>query len=63
MGNGYVVLLSDGVWLAEGNGYPPRTLVARNAKLFATMQGARAALTRARKYHPFATAEIIEVRR
>jgi hypothetical protein len=59
----YVVRLADGVWLATGQGDPPRTLVLRNARMFSTMRGALTALKRARRFRPFSDAEIVEVKR
>ena len=52
------VLLEDGVWLSEGEGDPPRTLVEKNAKDFVTLKKALAALVEARKLRPFINAKI-----
>lgn len=55
-----IIQLEDGVWLADGEGDPPRTLVKENAKEFADMNEALEALTEARKFRPFEKAEIID---
>ena len=52
------VELEHGVWLAEGEGDPPRTLDENNAREFKTMKEAVLALCEARKYRPFAKAVI-----
>lgn len=54
----YKVELEEGVWLADGQGDPPRTLVKSNAKEFNSLETALAALKRARKFRPFKNAEI-----
>ena len=54
------VLLEPGVWLADGDGDPPRTLVEADAKEFASRFVAFMALESARKYRPFERAEIQE---
>ncbi len=54
------VQLEEGVWLAEGGGDPPRTLVEEDAKEFNTEKEALAALTNARKFRPFKNAMIQE---
>ncbi len=54
------VLLEKGVWLKDGEGDPPRTLVESNAKEFNSSAEAYKALTRARKYRPFKNAIIQE---
>ena len=54
------VLLEDGVWLSDGEGDPPRTLVEENAKEFVTFEGAFIALAEARKLRPFKNAQIQE---
>ena len=53
------VLLEEGVWLAEGDGDPPRTLVEEHAQEFKTMKDAVKALTVARKFRPFKDAAIV----
>jgi len=54
------VLLEEGVWLADGEGDPPRTLLEENAKEFIDISQANNALVKARKYRPFPDAEIYE---
>lgn len=54
-----IVELEKGVWLADGEGDPPRTLVKENAKEF-DMDEALKALAEARKFRPFKKAEIID---
>lgn len=54
------VQLEKGVWLTDGYGDPPRTLIEENAKDFETQAEALAALTDARKYRPFKDAELQE---
>ncbi len=51
--------LEPGVWLAEGEGDPARTLDENKAKEFSYMKDARQALAKARKYRPFRLAFII----
>ena len=53
------VLLEEGVWLAEGEGDPPRTLLEANAREFRNITEACRALTEARKMRPFKNAQII----
>ena len=53
------VELEHGVWLADGEGDPARTLDKNNAKEFLTMKDACHALTEARRYKPFREAVII----
>jgi len=52
------VELESGVWLAEGEGDPPRTLDENNAKEFISITEACRALTQARKYRPFEKAVV-----
>ena len=52
------VLLEDGVWLAAGEGDPPRTLVNEYAKEFKSTLDAYKALEKAREYRPFENAMI-----
>jgi len=51
--------LESGVWLADGEGDPARTLDENNAKEFKTLKEARTALEEARKYRPFKNAVIV----
>jgi len=53
------ILLEEGVWLAEGEGDPPRTLVEENAKEFKNITEACRALIEARKRRPFRNAQIV----
>ena len=48
-----IVMLERGVWLANWEGDPARTLKIDNAKRFKTKKAASAALKKARKYRPF----------
>ena len=52
--------LEPGVWLAEGFGDPPRTLVKKNAREFKNMREAIEALEKAREFRPFKNASIEE---
>ena len=52
------VRLEEGVWLADGEGDPPRTTVESNAKEFDTFGEAWLALIAAREYRLFLDAEI-----
>ena len=54
----YIIQLEDAVWLAPWRGDPGRCLCRENARVFATMVGARRSLTAARKYRPFVNATI-----
>lgn len=54
----YVVQLDDGVWLASGDGDPPRTLKLENAARFATNRKAVIALCEARKFRPFRRGQV-----
>lgn len=54
------IQLEEGVWLAEGRGDPPRTLVEEDAKEFENEVDALAALTNARKFRPFKNAILQE---
>lgn len=49
----WTVELESGVWLAETEGDPGRTLRHEDAQQFGSMAEAAAALTAARKYRPF----------
>lgn len=52
------VLLEEGVWLASGEGDPPRTLVEENAAEYVDMEAAQRALKRARQFRSFKNAVI-----
>ena len=52
------VELENGVWLAEGEGDPPRTLDPDNARLFWPREKAEDALKDARRFRPFESAKI-----
>ena len=51
-----IVQLEPGVWLADGDGDPPRTLRKENAKEFNGTPDAAKALAEARRYQPFENA-------
>jgi hypothetical protein len=53
-----VVELENGVWIAEGEGDPPRTIIPENARRFPNITEACKALIEARKYRPFPNATI-----
>ena len=53
-----IVELEPGVWIADGEGDPPRTLDAQNAKPFDSISEASTAIEEARKYRPFKSARI-----
>jgi len=58
----YVVLLEPGCWLCRGEGGdPPRTLREDFAAHWNGRGAAEGALTRARRFRPFAHAEILPV--
>lgn len=54
------VKLEPGVWLADGEGDPPRTTREENAKEFDNAAQAYNALSAAREFHPFNDAEIVD---
>jgi hypothetical protein len=54
------VKLEEGVWLADGEGDPARTLVEDNAKEFDNAIEAYDALKAAREYHAFTDAELTD---
>ncbi len=54
------VQLEPGVWLTDGDGDPPRTLIEDNAKDFDSEKEALVALTKAREYSPFKNAVLEE---
>ena len=54
------VQLENGVWLAEWEGDPGRTLIERQAKEFPNTDDALAALAKARTYHPFPDAVVAD---
>lgn len=56
--NGYIVELEPGVWLAEGDGDPPRTLRRENAKIHPTKTAAGESLYSVRDYRKFKSAKI-----
>lgn len=58
----WIVELEPKCWLAEWSGDPGRTLVEKSAKRFASLKGARSAITRARKYRPFKKATTRRIR-
>jgi len=52
------VELEPGVWIADWEGDPGRTLLKTNAKKFKTREEAERALAEAREYRPFLKAVI-----
>ncbi len=62
-GKKVIVELAAGVWLTDGEGDPPRTLVAENARVFASSGEAQSALDDARLFRPFASARVVSVLR
>ena len=48
-----VIRLEEGVWLADGEGDPPRTLKKENAKVFNSNADAKNALHAAREFRMF----------
>jgi hypothetical protein len=54
----YIVELGPGVWIADIEGDPGRTLCRPSAKRFRTQHKAEVALRKARKYRPFPDAHI-----
>lgn len=57
----FIVQLEPGVWLADGEGDPPRTLDRQQAEPYATPASAGRALLHARKFRPFDSARIERV--
>lgn len=55
----FIVELEEGVWLTNGEGDPPRTLVKENAVGFFNKQDAIKALEEAKTIRPFKNAKII----
>jgi len=53
VGYHWIVELEDGVWLADGDGDPPRTSQMSNARKFNSNAGAIGAIWDAREYRPF----------
>jgi len=58
-----VVCLELGVWLAEGEGDPPRTTLLSAAARFATREAAELAIAAARSFRPFPEARTMPARR
>ena len=56
----WIVELEPGVWMAQGNGDPPRTCIAEHARKFDVWTIARIALGYARTFRPFANARIYQ---
>jgi len=54
----YIVELDEGVWIADWEGDPGRTLIKDNAKKFGSRGKAKEALTKARLYRKFVMAKI-----
>ena len=55
-----IVELEQGVWLADGDGDPPRTLVRENARQFASVSLATRALRDVRRIRHFPLARILD---
>lgn len=60
----FIVMLEDSsggvVWLADGDGDPPRKLRMENAKRFDGRRSALKALAHARTYRPFRRAQLVD---
>ena len=54
------VLLEEGVWLADGEGDPPRTRKEDNGKEFLLMSDALLELKKAREFRPFDQAQVVD---
>ena len=57
----WVVQLEKGVWIADWEGDPGRTIVKRNRRGFRNKEDAQTALTKAREYRPISKAKIIKI--
>lgn len=57
----FIVELETGVWLAEINGDPGRTLVEADAQQWDSYEDALGALAEARKLRPFERASVIQL--
>ena len=58
----YIVELEKGVWAANWDGDPGRTIVQGNAKQFKTLTEAELKLEVCRTYRPFKRAQIIKLK-
>jgi len=58
----YIVELEHNVFLAEGEGDPPRTMLASNAAGFQFKNQADNALVEAREFRPFKDARVVRRR-
>lgn len=56
----WIIELEPGVWLTEGEGDPPRTLVKANAVSWMNTLAAMKALNAAKAYHTFPNAKIVQ---
>lgn len=56
-----VELEPNKVWLADGDGDPPRTLVESNARVFSTRESALVALLESRQHRSFCNADTINI--
>lgn len=54
----WIVELEPGVWLAEGEGDPPRTLNIQNAHIFEFVTQAHRAMVTARTFRDFQHARV-----
>ncbi len=57
----YIIELEDSVYLADGQGDPPRTLVKSNAKSFSSMGSAYQSLKKALTQRNFKNPRVIEL--
>ena len=57
----YIVELEPGVWVADIDGDPGRTVVEANAQRFERATAACAALSEARRYRPFRRAAVVKI--
>lgn len=55
----WIVELEPGVFIADGDGDPPRTLSFRNSRRFESRHMATAALRRARRWRRFKQARVL----
>jgi len=58
----FIVELEVGVWYAEWEGDPGRTLNRRSAQRFEAISAAEIAIETSRKYRPFRGARVVEIK-
>ena len=56
-----IVQLEEGVYLADGEGDPPRTMIKENAKKFDSVYHALKAISDARKFRSFRNAKPVNL--